>query len=79
MPFYATPGLDALDAVIISLDDSALMDGDLASRESSSSRASSIEVSVLINLSASFANLTPLLLEVGVLVTLFFSFSYHST
>ena len=72
--FSVTTRLDGSDVVLISLDGSALMDGDVASRASSSSRDYSIDASMLIDLSASFVNLTLFLSEVGVLIYLFSSF-----
>ena len=76
--FSVTPVLGDLDVVLASSDDLALIDGDLASTASFSSLASSIEVSIVIDASASFVNLTLLLSEVGVLIILFSSFGLHS-
>ena len=55
--------------MLVSLDDSVLIDGDLSS---------TIESSMLIDLSTSFANLDLLLSEVGFSIVLFSSFGCHS-
>ena len=73
-----TPGLVTSDAVLIYLDDSALIDGDVTSAASSSSIASSIEASMLIDLNASFEKLTRFISEYGVLISLFSSFDCYS-
>ena len=76
-----TLGLVASDFSLISSDYSALIDSFLASAASSSSSssfASSIEASMLIDRSASFANLTLFLSEVGVLISFFSSFGCYS-
>ena len=53
-----TSRLAASDDALISSDDSELIDGDLDYVASSSSLASSIEASMLIDLSTSLANLS---------------------
>ena len=72
--------LDLLLRMVYSFfsDDVALIDGNLYSTSSSSSLSSSIEVSMVIDLYVSFANLALLLSETRVLITLFFSVGFHS-
>ena len=64
-----TPGHGASDDVLISSDYPTLIDDDLASP---------IGVSILIDLSVSFVNLTLLLSEFGVLIALFSSLGCYS-
>ena len=76
MPSSISPGLDASDVVLYPSDGLVLTDGDLDCGVYSSSRSTSSKASMFIDLSISLVNLTLLLVEIGFLVSLFFSFSF---